>query len=143
MAALMNSIEINRPAEEVFAYATDPARFPEWQTDVVNVSVEGDKVGSRFTTVRKIGRAERSMTQEITENTPPRTWAARGVDGLIRPTATVTVDPLGSQRCRATFGLDFDGRGMASALAPMVRRIAAKAAPVSHQRLKELLEHAA
>jgi uncharacterized protein YndB with AHSA1/START domain len=142
MAAIMNSIEIDRPAEEVFAYATDPARFPEWQSDVVNVSVEGNAVGAHFTTVRKIGRTERSMTQEITESTPPHSWAARGVDGPIRPTATVTVEPLDDRRCRATFGLDFDGRGAASALAPMVRRMAAKAAPVSHQRLKELLEHA-
>jgi hypothetical protein len=41
-----------------------------------------------------------------------------------------------------TFGLDFDGRGMAAALVPMVRRMAAKGAPASHQRLKELLEDA-
>lgn len=143
MSAFVNSIEINRPADEVFAYVVDPARFPEWQRDVVDVRVEGDEVGSRFTTVRKIGGAERSMTQEITENAPPRTWAARGVDGPIRPNATVSVEALGAGRCRVTFGLDFDGRGMASALVPMERRMAAKAAPASHQRLKELLESTA
>ena len=141
MAAIMNSIEIDRPAEEVFTYATDPSRFPEWQSDVVNVTIEGNTVGARFATVRRIGRTERSMTQEITENVAPRSWAARGVDGPIRPHATVTVESLDDRRCRATFGLDFDGRGVASALAPMVRRMAAKAAPESHQRLKELLEH--
>jgi uncharacterized protein YndB with AHSA1/START domain len=140
VAAIVNSIEIDRPAEEVFAYATDPARFHEWQKDVTNVSGEGRDVGSRFTTVRRIGGAERSTTQEITENTPPRTWAARGVDGPIRPNATVTVEPLADGRCRATFSLDFDGRGVAAALTPMVRRMAAKGAPASHRRLKELLE---
>jgi uncharacterized protein YndB with AHSA1/START domain len=143
MAAIVNSIEIDRPAEEVFAYATDPARFHEWQTDVTNVSGEGHDVGSRFTTVRRIGGAERSTTQEITDNTPPRTWAARGVDGPIRPNASVTVEPLDDGRCRATFSLDFDGRGVAAALTPMVRRMAAKAAPASHRRLKELLERGA
>jgi uncharacterized protein YndB with AHSA1/START domain len=143
MAAIVNSIEIDRPAEEVFAYATDPARFHEWQTDVTNVSGEGHDVGSRFTTVRRIGGAERSTTQEITENTPPRKWAARGVDGPIRPNATVTVEPLGDGRCRATFSLDFDGHGMATALTPMVRRMAAKGAPASHRRLKDLLERGA
>ena len=25
------SIEVDRPAEDVFAYATDPSRFHEWQ----------------------------------------------------------------------------------------------------------------
>ncbi|GAA1883796.1 SRPBCC family protein [Actinomadura bangladeshensis] len=140
MTALVNSIEINRPADEVFAYVVDPAKFPEWQRDVTRVSVQGDEVGSHFTTVRKIGGAERSMTQEITESVPPRTWAARGVDGPIRPNATVDIEPIAADRCRVTFGLDFDGRGMASALVPMVRRMATKVAPASHQRLKELLE---
>ncbi|MFE9102326.1 SRPBCC family protein [Actinomadura geliboluensis] len=140
MSAFVNSIEIERPAGEVFAYVVDPAKFPEWQRDVMDVRVEGDQVGSRFTTVRKIGGAERSMTQEITECVPPRRWAAKGVDGPIRPNATVSVEPLGAERCRVTFGLDFDGRGMAAAVVPMVRRMAAKVAPASHQRLKELLE---
>jgi uncharacterized membrane protein len=140
MTAFVNSIEIDRPADEVFAYVVDPAKFPEWQRDVTRVSVQGDEVGSHFTTVRKIGGAERSMTQEITESVPPRTWAARGVDGPIRPNATVDIEPIAADRCRVTFGLDFDGRGMASALVPMVRRMAAKVAPASHQRLKELLE---
>jgi uncharacterized protein YndB with AHSA1/START domain len=141
MAALVNSIEIDRPPDEVFAYATDPARFPEWQGDVVRVEVDGHDVGSRFTTVRRIGGADRDMVQEITENQPPRSWAARGVGGPIRPHATVAVEPLdGGERSRVTFGLDFDGRGMAELLVPLVRRLAAKGAPLSHQRLKDLLE---
>jgi uncharacterized protein YndB with AHSA1/START domain len=140
MSAHVSSIDIDRPAEEVFAYATDPARFPEWQRDVVKVSVEGHEVGARFTTIRTIAGSERSMTQEITDNTPPRTWAARGVDGPIRPTATIEVEPLDDRRCRATFGLEFDGRGVAAALAPLVRRVTAKGAPASYQRLKMKLE---
>jgi uncharacterized protein YndB with AHSA1/START domain len=140
MSAFVSTIDIDRPADEVFAYATDPARFPEWQRDIVKVSIEGRDVGSRFTTIRSIAGSKRSMTQEITENTPPRTWAARGVDGPIRPTATVEVEPLDADRCRATFGLEFDGRGVAAALAPLVRRVAAKGAPASYQRLKIKLE---
>jgi uncharacterized protein YndB with AHSA1/START domain len=141
MAAIVSSIEIDRPPDEVFAYATDPARFPQWQTDVVRVEVDGHGVGSRFTTVRRIGGADRDMVQEVTEDQPPRTWAAHGVGGPIRPNATVTVEPLdGGRRSRATFGLDFDGRGMAELLVPLVRRMAAKAAPASYQRLKDLLE---
>src|SRR5262249_17894275 len=62
MSAIVSTIDIARPPDEVFAYVTDPARFPEWQDDVVRVQV----AGSRFTTTRRIGRAERTMTQEIT-----------------------------------------------------------------------------
>ena len=55
MAPIVSSIDIARPPEEVFAFATDPSRFAEWQRDVVHVRVEGDRppgVGSRFTTTR-------------------------------------------------------------------------------------------
>ena len=140
MAALVSTIEIDRPPAEVFAYATDPERFSEWQRDVVRARMAGD---SRFTTTRRFARAERTLTQEIVRNDPPRTWAARGLDGPIRPTASITVEPLDSgARSRVTFTLDFEGHGLGIALLPLVRRQAAQGAPVSYRNLKQLLESA-
>jgi uncharacterized protein YndB with AHSA1/START domain len=75
MPPIVSSIEIARPPDEVFSYVTDPLRFPDWQSDVVSVRMEGDRppgVGSRFTTTRRIGGTERTMTQEITEIRPPQ-----------------------------------------------------------------------
>jgi uncharacterized protein YndB with AHSA1/START domain len=43
MSTITSHIEIARPAEEVFAYVTDPARFSEWQDDVVSVRVEAGR----------------------------------------------------------------------------------------------------
>jgi uncharacterized protein YndB with AHSA1/START domain len=144
MAPIVSSIEIARPPAEVFAYATDPARFPEWQADVVGVRVEGGGpagVGTRFTTSRRVGGAERTMTQEVTEHAGPRRWAAAGVDGPVRPSASIRVEPLGDgTRSRVTFALDFEGHGIGRPLLPVVRRQAEKQAPVSYRRLKELLE---
>lgn len=143
MTALTSTIEIARPPEEVFAYVTDPTRFPQWQGDVVRVEVEDGyhpAVGARFTTIRRIGATERTMTQEVTELRHPRRWAVAGVDGPIRPNASVTVEPLPGERSRVTFTLDFTGHGVGVALAPMVRRLAAKGAPPSYASLKRLLE---
>jgi hypothetical protein len=59
MSPITSHIEIARPAEDVFAYATDPSRFSEWQDDVVSARIEAGQapdVGSRFTTIRRIGR---------------------------------------------------------------------------------------
>lgn len=138
MEPLVATIEIARPPEEVFAFTTDPLRFAEWQYDVVSVRMLGD---SRFTTTRRIGGAERSMIQEITRNDPPRAWGARGIDGPIRPHATITIesehDGAGS---RVTFTLDFEGHGLGVPLVPLIRRQALKAAPLSYRKLKELLE---
>jgi uncharacterized protein YndB with AHSA1/START domain len=93
MPPIVSHIEIARPPEEVFAYVTDPSRFHEWQHEVVRVDIQGNGlpgVGSRFVTTRRLGGAERAMTQEITELTPPRRWVARGVDGAVRPSEART-----------------------------------------------------
>jgi len=144
MPPIVSTIDIARAPDEVFSYATDPTRFAEWQPDVVTVRLEQAPplgVGSRFTTTRRIGRAERTMTQEITEIVPPRSWAARGVDGPIRPTAKINIEPLdGGSRSRVTFSLDFEGHGIGVPLLPLVRRQARAGAPLSYQNLKNLLE---
>jgi len=137
MPPFVSTIDIARPPDEVFSYVTDPTRFAEWQNDVVRVHL----AGSRFTTTRRIGPTERTMTQEITQYLPPRSWAARGVDGPIRPAATVTVEPLdGGTRSRVTFALDFAGHGIGVPLLPLVRRQAEKGAPISYRNLKRRLE---
>jgi uncharacterized protein YndB with AHSA1/START domain len=145
MPPIVHSIEIARPPEEVFSYVTDPAHFAEWQHGVLSVHLEGDRpssVGSRFTTTRRIGRAEQTMTQEITELNPPRSWAAHGVAGLIRPSANITVEPLNeSTRSCVTIALDFKGHGIGVPLVPVIRRMAAKGAPKSYQNLKKRLEN--
>jgi len=144
MPPIVSRVEITRPPDEVFTYVTDPSRFPEWQHDVVSVRIEGDGrpgVGSRFTTTRRIGGVERTMTQEITEVSPPRSWVVHGVDGPIRPNANVTVEPLDDgARSRVTFALDFEGHGIGKPLLPAVRRQTLKVAPTSYRNLKERLE---
>jgi uncharacterized protein YndB with AHSA1/START domain len=144
MPAIVSQIEIARPPGVVFAFVTDPTRFPQWQHDVVAVRVEGPgvvDVGGRFTTVRQIGRVERDMTQQVTVRQEGRAWSVRGVDGPVRPNVDVTVQPLDDgERCLVTFVFDFDGHAMGRALLPLVRRMTARQAPLSVRRLKDLLE---
>lgn len=144
MSAAVSSIEISCPPEEVFSYVTDPLRFAEWQDDVVSVRLTNGppvRVGSQFTTTRRIGRVERTMTQQITRIDPPKSWAVRGVDGPIRPDATITVASLNAgARSRVTFTLDFHGHGIGVPLVSMVRRMAARGAPLSYRNLKRRLE---
>jgi uncharacterized protein YndB with AHSA1/START domain len=145
MPPIVSEIEIARPPDEVYAYVTDPSRFPEWQHDVVRVRLEGDRppgLGSRFTTTRRIGRVEQTTTQEITELDPPRSWAARGVDGPFRPSAGIAVEPLdGGAGSRVRFTLDFEGQGIGRLLPlEVIRRMAARSAPRSYRNLQERLE---
>ncbi|NUT18637.1 MAG: SRPBCC family protein [Hamadaea sp.] len=138
MSALVSTIEIDCPPDKVFAVATDPHRYADWQRDVVGVRMTGV---STFVTTRRFAGAKRAMTQEVTRNEPPCSFAVRGVDGPVRAHASIEVEPLDEgTRSRVTFTLDFDGHGVGTALIPLVRRQAARGAPVSYANLKRLLE---
>ncbi|MPZ73665.1 MAG: SRPBCC family protein, partial [Nitriliruptorales bacterium] len=97
MTAVVESIEIARPAEEVFAYVTDLPRLPEWQDNVVRACVDGGEmpeVGARCTLTRRIAGAEREITSEVTALIPPTRWAIRGVEGPMRAVVNGRVDAL-------------------------------------------------
>jgi uncharacterized protein YndB with AHSA1/START domain len=146
MAPIVSTAEVSRPAEEVFAYVTDPSTFPEWQNGVVrgHMNESPTRVGSQCTTVRNIGGREREVHTTITDYDPPRRWADRGVDGPIRAIVEVLVEPIadGSQS-RVTINLDFTGHGIGRLLVPLVvRRQAAREMPENMKRLKQRLEAA-
>ena len=145
MAPIVQSVEISRSPEDVFAYVTDPSRLAEWQESVVSSRLEGAgprAVGSRVTVTRRVGRGERTMTAELTELNPPGSWAVRGIDGPIRGNVNGTVEPLDDgTRSRVTISLDFEGHGIGKLLVPLVvRRQAQKEMPKNQQNLKERLE---
>ncbi|MGI8491511.1 MAG: SRPBCC family protein [Acidimicrobiales bacterium] len=103
MPPIVASTEVNRSAEDVFAYATDPTRFGEWQKGVVDGHMEGPAVqapGARCVTTRGIGFANRPAIAEVTHFDPPSTWAVRGIDGPIRARVEVTVEPIADARSR-------------------------------------------
>ena len=145
MAPIVESIEIARSPDDVFAYMTDPSHLPEWQEGLVSVRPEGEAavtVGSRFVQVRKVGGRERTMTMETTELSPPKSFRARGLDGPVRGLVHGTVEPVDDgTHSRATIELDFEGHGIGTLLVPLVVRRQAKAEMVqSMRKLKEVLE---
>jgi hypothetical protein len=144
MAPITASTEVARPAAEAFAYVIDPSTMREWQQGVLRGHLDTDttRVGSRCTTIRKIGGREREVVTEVTEYDPPRRWADRGISGPIRAIVGVTVDPLSDpSRCRVTIEVDFTGHGIGRLLVPViVRRQAAGEMPGNMRRLKERLE---
>jgi len=142
---LVHSVEIDRKPDDVFAYVTDPSRFSEWQEAVVRAGRLGDgpiETGSRISLTRRMGKREQTMTSELTEYSPPRSYAFRVVDGPVRARGKGTFEPLSNgERTRFTFELDFDGHGIGKILVPLVvRRQAAKELPESHESLKKQLE---
>jgi hypothetical protein len=148
MPTIVTSTEIGRPAAEVFAYATDPARFSEWQKGVVDGHLDGHAdgtkppaVGTKCVTTRRIGGSSRASTAELVHIDPPRTWGVRGIDGPIRAAVDVQVEPMTDARSRLIISVDFTGHGIGKILVPlMVRREARKEMPVNMAALKRLIE---
>ena len=144
MAPIVDSIEINRKPEDVFAYFEDLAKHGEWQQQIVSVHVETDgptQVGSRATDKRRLPGGARDISYEITEHDAPHKSSFRGVNGPIRPLGTVTIEPLdGGKRSKLTLEFALKGHGVGVLFAPLARVNARKEIPESHQRLKELLE---
>jgi hypothetical protein len=144
MAAIVTTIDVDRAAEDVFAYATDPTRFHEWQKGVVSGRLEhpdNPTVGSRCFTIRRIGGANRASTSEISHINPPKTWGVRGVDGPIRAIVDLSVEPVAADRSRLTISVDFTGHGIGKVLVPLVvRREAAKEMPANLATLKQRIE---
>lgn len=144
MTATTTTVDVDRSASEVFAYATDPTQFHEWQQGVVDGHLDSTTepaVGDRCLTSRRIGGARRSSTSLVTHIDPPRTWGVRGIDGPIRATVDVTVNPLTETRSRLTISVDFAGHGIGKLLVPLVvRGQARKEMPANLARLKARLE---
>lgn len=144
MAGIKESVEIARRPEEVFAYLDQLPRHGEWQEQILSVHVDTEgptTVGTKATEKRKAGGREQTITYEITEHDPPRSFAFRGLNGPIRPVGRGTVEPVGDgSSSRVTIELDFEGHGFGKVLKPMVIMQAKKQVPKDHQKLKERLE---
>jgi hypothetical protein len=144
MPPITVSTEIGRSAEDVFAYAIDPTRFHEWQAGVVGGHMDQpgiQSVGALCSTTPRIGGANRPSTSEVVHIDPPATWGVRGIDGPIRASVDVTVEPLAAQRSRLTIAGGVTGHGIGKLLVPLiVRREAQKEMPTNLAALKERLE---
>jgi uncharacterized protein YndB with AHSA1/START domain len=146
MPPVVTTAEINRPAAQVYAAATYPSLFSQWQKGVEggHLDAPGDRippVGTKCVTTRRIGGASRPVTSAIAHIDPPKSWGVRGTDGPIRATVDVLVEPVTDSSSRLTISVDFTGYGIGKVLVPlMVRREARKEMPENIAALKRLIE---
>jgi uncharacterized protein YndB with AHSA1/START domain len=144
---LVQTIEIDRSPEDVFAYLDQLDRHGEWQGTIISTRVETDgptRVGTRAVDRRKVPGGPRDIGYEVTEHDPPRKTSFRGIDGPVRPVGTVTVEPLDDGlRSRVTLEFDLQGHGIGKLFAPFARRQAAQQLPQDQAKLKERLESGA
>jgi carbon monoxide dehydrogenase subunit G len=96
MPSVEESIVIDRPVEDVFAFVTTPENDRLWSSTAVERVREGDepiRVGSRIRAVDKfLGRTVES-TLHVTEHDPSRRSAVR-IEGPFKATGRYVLEPL-------------------------------------------------
>lgn len=131
MNEIAYDVEINRTAEEVFAYIEQLDRHGEWQAAIIDARQEPaghPRVGTRNIETRRVPGGPRQIVSEVVEYDPPRRIAARGLNGPIRALVALSVHPLES-RCRVTLTIELRGFGIGRALVLFARRAARKQIP--------------
>jgi hypothetical protein len=135
------ALDVGRPAGEVFAYLTDPAKLGEWQgtAEVEQLTPGPVREGTRFREVHeRMGRRIESVT-EVTGYVPDRHFAIRIADGPVPVDGRWDLDPTGSGT-----HIDFRAEGRLSGamrlLEPLVGRAVRRQMRRDHERLKQVLE---
>ena len=134
------TIEIERPPEDVFAFLADLDNLPRWQPSVA--SVEGELgMGGAFTEVREfLGKRVRSRL-EVVAFDPPRELTLRVVEGPVPLTVRHVLDAAADGTRLTLSGVGEPG-GLFRLAAPLAERAAKRQAGEDLRRLKRLLESA-
>ena len=128
-ATLPVPVEVDAPADAVWAYVTDWERQGEWMlgTRVRVTGGDGRGVGTTLRAITGVGPLGVVDTMEVTEFTPPAgdapgRAAVRHTGRVIRGEGAFEVVPLAPGRCRFTFTEFVDVPG--GPLAPLAWRVA-------------------
>ena len=138
-------VTIDRPADEVWAYAADILRHPEWMNvaDAHVVRGEGTQVGARGRERLVLGPIKWDVAFEVAEADPGRRIVWRAVDDpRLGVEVGLDLDPTGPATTRATYHGAIGLKGRWRLLTPLVAMEGPAGIRRELQRLKERVEAA-
>ena len=141
MIHIEESIIINRPIEDVFAFTSETKNLPLWQTDVVEArhTPEGPvQLGSKLTMVRAFMGRNMEGTSDIVEYAPPTRYAYKTTSGPEVTGANICEAVTGGTKFTVTF--DMQTGGLFSLADPLVGRTIKRSVESGLGTLKDVLE---
>jgi uncharacterized membrane protein len=134
---------IERPAADVWAYAADIVRHPDWMS-VTNAAVlhgTGSEVGSRGRERLALGPFKWDVEFEVAEAVPERRIVWHSVSGApFDLEVSLDLEPTGPVATKATYGATIQPHGLWRLLSPLMAA-EGKAGPERElRRLKENVE---
>lgn len=134
--------QLDRPAEEVFAFIADVRNDPRWHGDVLEARLtNGEPVGngSIFEIRTKPFMGVSGGTVTVSEYDPPHRIVFDVEMGKMRPTTTFTVTPEDGGS-RVTRCIDMEPNGVMRLMAPFMAGIAGRRNAGFLAELKRVLE---
>lgn len=143
MISTSTSVEIDRPAQEVYDFVADFPNNPRWQRGMRAcrwTSPPPHGVGATYEQeARFLGKDVRN-TFRVTAADPPRRISFESTGGTFPIAVTRTVEPLGAGRCRFTEAVQGDARGFYRVAEPVLKMLVKASIKRDFPRLKALLE---
>jgi uncharacterized membrane protein len=140
---VLTEIEIDRPRDQVAAFAGDPARAPEWYVNIKSVewkSAPELKVGSRIAFVAHFLGKKIAYTYEISELVPGQKLVMRTSEGPFPMETTYEWESAGEGRTRMRLRNRGEPSGFGKIAAPFMAMAMKSANKKDLSNLKRLLE---
>jgi uncharacterized membrane protein len=140
---ISTDIVIDRPVDEVAAYAADPDNAPHWYANIKSVEWETPRaiqVGARIAFVAHFLGRRMSYTYEILEFVPCERLVMRTVEGPFPMETTYLWQAIGSNVTRMTLSNRGNPSGFSRSYAPLAAKAMRKANQKDLALLKRRLE---
>ncbi len=143
---VLTEIIIERPREEVAAFASDPNNAPRWYVNIRSAEVRTEpplRVGSKVAFVAQFMGKELSYTYELVEWIPAEKFVMRTAEGPFPMETTYAWESIEAGRTRMTLRNRGEPKGVAFIVAPLMETTMRRANEKDLARLKQLLEGSA
>lgn len=120
---LIRTVDLQRPAAEVFEYLSDFTTTTEWDPGTVEtVRISGDGgVGTAYRNRSRFNGRETELVYTVIDLVPGQLIRLRGENKTVTATDTIEVAAT-EQGCRVRYEADFKFRGIAAVAVPFLGR---------------------
>jgi uncharacterized membrane protein len=139
---LASTVEIDRPADEVFAVISDFSRNPEWQGGMKSAHWTSEPptgVGSTYQQVARFLGRDVITTFEVVDYEPGRSVTIESRKSSFPITVTRSVEPLGRDRTRVSARIEGEPGRFFRLFGPLLRLLAERSVQADYERLRRLL----
>jgi hypothetical protein len=143
MVDVLTQIDIDRPVQEVAAYAADPNHAPAWYENIKSVEWQTDggmRVGARVAFVAEFLGRRLAYTYEVAEFAPMDRLVMRTASGPFPMETTYTWEAVDAHRTRMTLRNRGNPSGFSRWVAPFMALAMRRANRKDLAALKRVLE---